>query len=139
METQRCENTPSWYGTPINMKPTTPLMKKAKVDYMRAKEELHGGNKMTWDSNSVNGVVPGDYFAFVQKNGAMEIFRVIAVEACEQRIKEWDIKEHRFRQVLVLSESYTTIMFSEYKNRVGYSGNHYLHGTTRMRALEGEW
>jgi hypothetical protein len=126
----------SFFGTPMNMRPTTPFMKRGRIDYIKEMNALHVGEYPMWDNTQDNEITVGDYFAFVfKREDRMQIFKVIGTQPSRERLEEWDIQRHSERSVIVLSKDFSEMSFSVYKEIVSYKPGYYLRDTVRMKNL----
>lgn len=92
-------------GTPINLIRPSGDGIKAKLDYLRERYESNGFREACkWDDTWKNNSEVGQLFAFIhQVENKIQIFKITHIETYEKRRDEWDIIEHRKRNVLHMS------------------------------------
>lgn len=112
------------------------MTRRAREDYYREKKESEDFKKPSaWDDSYQNTGKIGDLFGFVDyKADRIEIFRVTGIKEARLRREEWDMENHKTRQVLVLSKkiketSWSTYRLNELSKFQGVRG--VVQGTTR--------
>ena len=103
-------------GTPINLIRPSGDGIKAKLDYLRERYESNGFREACkWDDTWKNNSVAGQLFAFIhQLENKIQIFKITHVETYEKRRDEWDIIEHRKRNVLHMSPMINEFTLTEF-------------------------
>jgi len=125
--------------TPINLSnPTTNFMEKAREDYLRERAffDGNGATLPRWDDTRTNAGQIGSLFGFVQQTGnqnLIEFFKIVDKLPVTERREEWDIRQHVYRQVLVLSPKLGEMTWGEFKRLNGFSERWKLRGTVRSR------